>query len=295
MRSLLFVPGSSERKLAKALSSGADAVIIDLEDSVAAGSKSSARELTRSIVDDTSKGTARPGLYVRINGLSTALWESDLTAIVPAAPDGIMLPKPRSGEDVIRLSLALHQIEREAGIAQGKTRILTLPTEVPASLLVMASYVGASTRLEGLAWGAEDLSAALGARATRDGEGALTSPFRLARDLCLITAAAAGCSAIDGVWLDLRDAKGLEREASGAARDGFSGKLAIHPDQVAVINAAFTPGADEIARAEVIIRAFAESPDLGVIAHDGQMLDRPHLARAERLLVRARFRGPGQN
>jgi citrate lyase subunit beta/citryl-CoA lyase len=189
------------------------------------------------------------------------------------------------------LSIALHHGEERAGLAPGKTRILAIATEVPASLLALPSYIGASTRLEGLAWGAEDLSAALGARATREEAGSLSSPFRLARDLCLVAAAAANVAAIDTVYLDYTDADGLAREALAAARDGFTGKLAIHPAQVPVINDAFTPTAAEIGAARAVVEAFRTAPASGVVAHAGRMLDRPHLRRAERVLARARSAG----
>jgi citrate lyase subunit beta/citryl-CoA lyase len=290
MRSLLFVPGDSERKLAKALTCGADALIIDLEDGVAAEAKQKARALTSSFVARArSETTSR--LYVRINSLDTTHWEEDLAAVVPAAPHGIVLPKPRSGSDVSRLSDALDVLEAEAGTTSGATRIIAIATEVPAALLCMGSFVGASTRLEGLAWGAEDLSAAVGATVTRDSTGALTSPFRLARDLCLITAAAACVAAIDGVYIDIRDLKGLAAETQAASRDGFTGKLAVHPEQVGVINAAFTPGRAEVDRARAIVRLFASHSGEGALSFDGEMVDRPHLERARRLLDRARLAG----
>ena len=290
MRSLLFVPGDSERKLARALSCGADALILDLEDTVAPPAKAQARELTAAFLG-AHGGAGAPRLYVRINALDTGEWEADLAAVLPHAPFGIVVPKTRSGADVHTLSIALHHGEERAGVAPGKTRILAIATEVPASLLALPSYIGASTRLEGLAWGAEDLSAAVGASTSRDETGALTSPFRLARDLCLIAAAAANAAAIDTVYLDYTDADGLAREARAAARDGFVGKLAIHPAQVPIINDAFTPSTAEIGEARSVVEAFRAAPASGVVAHEGRMLDRPHLVRAERVLARARAAG----
>jgi citrate lyase subunit beta / citryl-CoA lyase len=290
MRSLLFVPGDSERKLARCLEAGADALILDLEDAVAAPAKAQARALTEAFLG-AHRGTSAPRLYVRINALETGEWEADLAAVLPHAPFGIVVPKTRSGADVHTLSIALHHGEERAGTAPGSTRILAIATEVPASLLALPSYIGASTRLESLAWGAEDLSAALGARTSRDEAGTLSSPFRLARDLCLVTAAAAGVAAVDTVYLDYTDADGLAREARAAARDGFSGKLAIHPAQVPVINEAFTPAAAEIGEARAVVEAFRAAPASGVVAHAGRMLDRPHLVRAERVLARARAAG----
>ena len=291
MRSLLFVPGDQERKLAKALSAGADTLVLDLEDSVAAEAKAAARELVRGFLSKAPRQPSAPRLFVRINSLSSPSWGDDLAAVMASAPHGIVLPKPSSGEDVHRLSLALHDAEAAAGIARGATRIIAIATETPASLLAMASYVGASSRLEGLAWGAEDLSAALGATASRDASGALTSPFRLARDLCLLTAAAAGVAALDQVFADIRDHEGLAREAHQAARDGFAGKMAVHPGQIETINAAFTPSPEEIARAADIVRLFAEHEGMGVVAYRGEMLDRPHVTRAQRILARARLAG----
>ncbi len=293
MRSLLFVPGDSDRKIAKALSSGADALILDLEDSVALDRKPEARTMTRDFIGSAKSQEKRPRLYVRINSLTTDFWSADLEGVMPAGPDGIILPKPRSGEDVHRLSLALDHAEESAGLKQGSTRIVAIATEVPICVLNMGSFVGSSGRLEGLTWGAEDLSAEVGSTATREPNGVLTSPYRLARDLCLFTAVSAGAQPIDTVFIDFRDQDGLRAEAAAAARDGFTGKLAIHPDQVEIINAAFTPSQREIDRARDIVAMFAASPDAGVISLNGQMYDRPHLTRAERVLARAGLAGSG--
>lgn len=293
MRSLLFVPGDSDRKIAKALSSGADALILDLEDSVALDRKPEARTMTRDFIGSAKSQEKRPRLYVRINSLTTDFWSADLEGVMPAGPDGIILPKPRSGEDVHRLSLALDHAEESAGLKQGSTRIVAIATEVPICVLNMGSFVGSSGRLEGLTWGAEDLSAEVGSTATREPNGVLTSPYRLARDLCLFTAVSAGAQPIDTVFIDFRDQDGLRAEAAAAARDGFTGKLAIHPDQVEIINAAFTPSQREIDRARDIVAMFAASPDAGVISLNGQMYDRPHLTRAERVLARAGLAASG--
>jgi citrate lyase subunit beta/citryl-CoA lyase len=288
MRSLLFVPADSERKLAKAFASGADTLILDLEDSVAAARKGTGREMARAFLEAEMGSSPRPRLYVRINALETDMWEADLAAVMPAGPDGIMLPKPRSGDDVHRLSIALNHAEQPAGIPEGTTKILPIVSELPISILRLPSYVGASSRLVALNWGMEDLSAELGAASTRGPDGLITSPFRLARDLTLYTAVAAGVQPLDAVYPDFRDIAGLKAECEAAARDGFTGKAAIHPDQVAIINAAFTPSAAEIGRAQTIVRLFSESPGAGVISYNGQMLDRPHLTRAERLLARVK-------
>ncbi len=291
MRSLLFVPGDGKEKLDKALACGADVVIVDLEDGVSLAGKGEARKAAAAFLGRVRPQERRPALWVRINALETDLWREDLAAIMPAAPDGIMLPKPRGGQDVERLALALDKEEDRLRRPAGATRIIAIATETPHSLLAMQTYVKASPRLEALAWGAEDLSVCLGAMASRNDAGAISSPFRLARDLCLIGAAAAGVAAIDAPFLDFRDLTGLSAEARAAARDGFAGKMAIHPDQVGIINAAFTPSEAEIAEAAEIVALFARAPAEGVVSRGGRMLDRPHLDRAQRLLTRARRAG----
>lgn len=287
MRSLLFVPGDSDKKQAKALACGADVLILDLEDSVAPARKPAAREMSRTWITTAKVQTKRPMLYVRMNALTTSYWQDDLSGVMPAAPDGIMLPKPRSGADVELLAMHLAALEQTFGIAEGTTRILPIATEVPLSVLQMPSYVGASPRLSALTWGAEDLATEIGASTNRRSDGTFTSPFQLARDLTLFTACAAGVPPLDTVFVNFRDAAGLRREAEAAARDGFTGKLAIHPDQVPVINAAFTPSADDIARARAIKKLFDDNPGSGALSMDGQMIDIPHLKQAERLLARA--------
>jgi citrate lyase subunit beta/citryl-CoA lyase len=289
MRSLLFIPADDERKLGKGVSTGADALILDLEDAVSTARKGAARTVAAQYIRETRLLEKRPLLYVRINALDTPLWEDDLAGVIGARPDGIVLPKPRSGEDVHKLSIALHHAEARAQTPEGQSRILAIATEVAASLLSMPSYIGASTRLEALTWGAEDLSAAIGARTNREDDGRTwRSPFRLARDLCLFTAAAAGVQPIDTVFANFRDQEGLRAEAHAAACDGFTGKMAIHPNQVAIINQEFTPGAEEVALAEEIVQAFGADPQAGVIGIRGHMVDRAHVARAERLLARAK-------
>lgn len=289
MRSLLFVPGDSERKLAKALASGADALILDLEDSVAPANRPAARELTAAFVRETRARANSPLLYVRINPIDGRDWEADLEAVMPARPDGIIMPKPNSGEDVHRLSIALGHAESEAGATSGATRILPIVTETPISVLNLRSYVGASARMIGMSWGAEDLGAVVGSLANRDERGQFTSPYRLVRDLCLITAAAAGVEPIDTVYVDFRNREGLEAETREARRDGFTGKMAIHPDQVGPINAVFTPSESEVAHARAVIAAFDGAA--GVASLDGKMLDKPHLVLAEKVIARAKAAG----
>ncbi|PRD42277.1 CoA ester lyase [Phyllobacterium phragmitis] len=285
MRSLLFVPGDSEKKLEKALSSSADALILDLEDSVSPSRKQAAREMVAAFLQDAPEGG--PRLYVRINDLGSAFADDDLTVTVGARPEGIILPKSDGGTDVVKLSARLNVHEAEAGLPEGITKIIAIATETAMGTLSMASYCNSTPRLVGLTWGAEDLSAAIGARTARDENSNYTDPFRLARALTLLGAAAADVAAIDTVYVDLKDDAGLERECAAAERDGFTAKLAIHPAQIPVINAAFTPSPEAIDKARRIVEAFAAAPETGVAALDGEMVDRPHLKRAERLLARA--------
>ena len=287
MRSLLFVPADSEKKIGKALSVGADCLILDLEDSVAPAKKAAARPLAAAFIAATRRAHKRPKLYVRINPIDTAEWALDLAGVLASGPDGILLPKARSAADVATLAKALDQGEAKAGIANGQTRIMALVTEMPAAILTLSSYLDASPRLDGLTWGAEDLSAVLGSSATREPGGAWTSPYKLARDLCLFTAVAANCQPIDTVYVDFKNTAGFAEDCRVAARDGFTGKMAIHPDQVPTINAAFSPSATEIAWAHEIVALFRDNPDAGALSLRGQMIDRPHAVRAERILARA--------
>ena len=291
MRSVLFVPGDSESKLTRAQSVDADVVVVDLEDSVAHTEKETARTAAKEFIREFDRQKKTRRVYVRINALQTPFARDDIKTVMQAAPDGILLPKARSGADVTTLASTLSEAEKSNALEDGSTEISVLATEVPEALLAMQTFIGCSHRLTALSWGSEDLSADIGAKTTRDNTGNLTSPFRLARDLCLVTAAAANVAAIDTIYIDLRDQPGLAREAADSARDGFTGKLAIHPDQVAVINEAFTPTPGEISRATEIVQAFAESDSTGVLTMDGEMLDRPHLRRAEGVLERARLAG----
>lgn len=289
MRSLLFVPADSERKLTKALASGADALILDLEDSVAPANRPAARTLTAAFIAEARKAERRPLLYVRINPLDGDDWEADLAAVMPASPDGVVMPKPNSGDDVDRLAIALSHAESGDGGTPNGTRILPIVTETPLSVLNLRSYVGVSARMIGMSWGAEDLGAVVGSLANRDAHGQFTSPYRLVRDLCLITAAAAAVEPIDTVYVNFRDTAGLEAETRDARRDGFTGKMAIHPDQVAPINAIFTPTESEVAHARAVIAAFDGAS--GVASLNGMMLDKPHLKLAEKVLARAKAAG----
>ena len=290
MRTWLFIPADSERKLARGLEAGADMVILDLEDSVAACAKNQARANALAVLKERAGGRhagRSPAIFVRVNGLAGPHCEQDLEAVLPGAPDGILLPKAGGGRDVARLDARLTAGEALCGIPEGATAIAAIATETAASLFALGSYAGASPRLAALTWGAEDLSAELGARAVFDESGGLTAPYVLARALCLAGAVAAGAAPIDGIYAAFADEEGLRTECAAAARDGFTGKLAIHPAQVPVINAAFTPSAAEIEHARAVIAAFDAAGRPGTIGFEGKMLDLPHLKRAEKLLGRA--------
>jgi citrate lyase subunit beta / citryl-CoA lyase len=287
MRSLLFVPADGGKKLDKAFGSGADAIIIDLEDSITPDRKAAARASAAAYLREAIKNAERPRLIVRVNALQTGLIDDDLDAIVPARPDAIMLPKAEGGASVIHCDAKLTAREAIHGLDDGHIKIIALATETAASLFVAGTYGGASERLTGLTWGAEDLSAELGAEANRDADGNFLDPYRLARVLCLAGAAAAKVDALDTVYVDFRNESGLRRECEDARREGFAGKLAIHPAQVPTINEVFTPTPEAIATAHAIVAAFAAAPASGTIGINGVMYDRPHLARAMRLLARA--------
>lgn len=284
MRSLLFVPGDSERKLAKGLSSGADVLIVDLEDSVSADNKQAARETAAAFIASERHG---PSIYVRVNDLSTGLIDDDLAAVMKAAPTGVMLPKSNSADDVGRLAVRLRVHEAENGLADGVTKIIPIITETPLGTLNAATYRQAGARLAGLTWGAEDLSAEIGAADTRDDEGAYTDVFRFARVSTILAAGAAEVAAIDTVFPDFRNEEAFRRDCLEGMRDGFTGRMAIHPAQVPIINEVFTPSQEAVAHARAVVAAFAAAGNPGVVGIDGKMYDRPHLKRAERLLARA--------
>ncbi len=291
MRSLLFVPADGGKKLDKAMASGADAIIVDLEDSVAAEGKLAARKSAADFLSDAVTLAKRPRLLVRVNGFATGLTDADLDAVVPARPDAIMLPKAEGGAGVIHADAKLTAREAIAGLPDGHIKIVAIATETASALFLAGTYGGASPRLEGLTWGAEDLSAELGAEANRDPDGNFLDPYRLARALCLAGAAAARVQAIDTIAADFRNLELLRRESEEARRDGFTGKMAIHPAQVPVINEVFTPTAAAVARARAVIAAFESNPGRGTVGIDGVMYDRPHLERARRLLARAEAAG----
>ena len=261
MRSLLlFVPADSAKKLDKAMTSGADALIVDLEDSIAFDGKARARDSAAAFLKDVIASAARPYILVRVNGLQTGLIDADLDAVAPAKPDAIMLPKAEGGVAVMHADAKLAVREAVGGLPDGHIKILPIATETAAALFVAGTFAGASPRLNGLTWGAEDLSAELGAHANRDAQGRFLDPYRLARVLCLAGAAAAQVPALDTVYVDFRDSAGFRRECEEACRDGFVGKMAIHPAQVPIINEVFTPSPQAPARAQALVDVFAAEP-----------------------------------
>jgi citrate lyase subunit beta / citryl-CoA lyase len=289
-RSLLFVPGDSERKQRKALVSGADALILDLEDSVTASERPAARRLVSALLA-SGRDPSAPALWVRVNSPASGELLEDLAAVVHAGPAGIVLPKVSGASDVLRVAQHLDALEPAAGLAPGAIRILPIVTETPQALLARDDYAIAGRRLAALTWGIEDLATAVGADPAGDEYGALGTPYgflgELARSFCLLLAAAAGVPAIDTVWAAIADGAGLERETVRARRDGFAGKLAIHPDQIEPIHRAFAPAPDELEQARRIVAAFEAAGGAGTISLDGRMLDRPHLRRAQRVLEAA--------
>jgi citrate lyase subunit beta / citryl-CoA lyase len=288
MRSLLFVPADGGAKLEKAMASGADAVIIDLEDSIAPERKDAARKAALDFLKSVQGKTDRPRLLVRINGLDTGMTDADLEAIVAGKPDAVVFPKAEGGATVTHLDAKLTAREAIAGLPEGSIKILAQSVESAAGLFAAGTYRDASARLIGMTWGPEDLSAELGAEANRESDGTLTEPYRLARSLCLYGAAAAKLPAIETVYVDFRNADGLRRDTEMARRDGFTGRLAIHPAQVPIINAVFTPTPEQIEKAKAVVAAFAAKPGAGAVGIDGKMYDRPHLIRAQALLARTK-------
>lgn len=284
-RSWLFAPGDSERKMEKAAAGEADVVILDLEDAVAEAEKPAARGRVAAFLA-AQPAAARARLWVRINPIDGPHALADLAAVMPAGPGGIMLPKANGRGDVETLDHYLSALEVAARTPRGTTRVIALVTETAAAMFTTGSYAGAP-RLAAMSWGAEDLADALGASSNRGADGGYGFTYRLAGSLCLIGAAAAGVAPVETIEAEFRDLDVVRRRAEAARRDGYRGMLAIHPAQVPVINAAFTPDADEIAEAEAIVALFAAHPGAGTIGHRGGMVDRPHLARAEAVLRRA--------
>lgn len=285
LRSFLFVPGDSEKKMAKGADSGADALILDLEDSVAASRTAIARGMVLDYLR-SNKERSKQQLWVRINPLSTPAALQDLMTVA-GAPCGIVLPKIDSPADVVRLTHMLDALEVREGVAQGSIGIMAIATETAASLFTIGNYAGCSPRLASMTWGAEDIAAALGASTNKGPDGDYDSIYQMIRNLCLAGAVAADVQPVDTVWADFKNIDGLERDARLNRQRGFTGKMAIHPAQVEVINRAFTPSEEEIAWARKVVDVFAANPGLGVVGLEGKMLDMPHLKQARRVLALA--------
>lgn len=286
-RSWLFVPGDSEKKLLKTAETGAHALIVDLEDAVAVSAKPAARRITRDWLEVHKRQITmrKQARWVRINAVETGLWQEDLAAVMSGAPEGIMLPKAEGPEQLRQVAAQIYELEQRHGIPNGQTRLLPLVSETPRAALTISAYMDASMpRLTGLTWGAEDLSAELGAARKRDANGQWTDSFRFVRAQTLLVAHARGVWAIDTLYADFRDLEGTKRAAEAARADGFAGMLAIHPSQVPLINAAFTPSEEELAHARAIVDAFAANPGVGALQLNGRMLDQPHLRQAKALL-----------
>lgn len=285
MRSFLFVPGDSERKFAKARSAGADVLILDLEDAVAPSMKEAARGIVAGWVDQAGEVAAK--LFVRVNPLDSGLTEGDLAAVVRPGLAGILAPKVNGAHDVAVLAAMLDRLETDRGMAAGSIRIMVVATETPLAMFNLGSYTPPHPRLAAMTWGAEDLSAALGATANKEADGAWTFPYQVARAHCLFAAGAAEVFPVDTLYADFRDTAGLEADCRRARRDGFLGRIAIHPDQVETINRCFSPSDEDVAEARKIVAAFAAEPDLGTIGIDGKMYDIPHLKAAQKTLAAA--------
>lgn len=283
LRSMLFVPADSERKLAKSIGNPADVLILDLEDSVAEARKVAARGTAAAFISAQAPRLAAR-LFVRINPLDTALAMGDLAAVVVPGLAGILLPKTHAAADIVRLGFCLDALEARAGMAPGTVRIVPVATETAQAMLNMQSFAGPIARLAGVTWGAEDLSAAIGAVSNREEDGGYSPLYTLANSLCLCAATAAGVPAIDTLYADFRDHAGLAAACRASRRRGFRGRIAIHPDQSAIINDAYSPSESELAHARKIVDAFAAAPEAGTLSIDGMMVDKPHLTQARRTL-----------
>ena len=283
LRSLLFVPGDSERKFARAPESGADALILDLEDSVAAAQKPMARALVSKLIGDEAPRNWL--FFVRVNALDSGLILDDLCAVVRKGLDALLIPKADGPADLARISHYLDALEARAGMASRTVKLAIVATETPKAIFALGWYAPAHPRLIGLTWGAEDLSAAIGATDNKEADGGWTFPYAVARAQCLFAASAAEVAPIDTLYADFRDAQGLEGDCRRSRRDGFVGRLAIHPDQIAIINRCYAPSEAEIAHARRIVEAFAANPGAGALGVDGKMVDLPHLKGARKTLA----------
>jgi citrate lyase subunit beta / citryl-CoA lyase len=283
LRSMLFVPGDSDKKFSKASAIGADALILDLEDSVAPSMKEEARAKVSVLLDDQSP---RDWLFfVRVNPFDTGMTFADMAAVVKPGLDGLLIPKADGAQDIVRIGEELDRLEKEAGMAVGTVKLAVVATETAKAMFNLGSYTPAHPRLVALTWGAEDLAAALGATANKEENGNWTSPYLLARNMCLYAAGSAGVLPLDTLYTNFRDPTGLEQDCRRSRRDGFLGRIAIHPDQVAIINRCFSPSDAEIAEAQMVVDAFAAQPDAGTLGINGKMYDIPHLKAAQKTLA----------
>lgn len=282
LRSLLFAPGDSEKKMLKASGIRADCVILDLEDSVAESRKPIAREMVRDFLN--SKDNSNVAFYVRVNPLDSGLILNDLATVIPAKPDGIVFPKSNGVDDVITVSNYMDILEVEHGIERGSISMLPLISETAVAIFTMGEYVKSPERVSSLTWGAEDLGAAVGASANTLPNKDWTAPYQMTRALCLFAAHAARVQAIDTVMADFKDLSQLKKVCDDARRDGFTGKICIHPAQVDVINGAFSPSDEELSHAQAVVQAFESNPDAGTLQINGKMIDKPHLVLAERVI-----------
>jgi citrate lyase subunit beta/citryl-CoA lyase len=283
LRSMLFVPGDSDKKFAKASGIGADALILDLEDSVAPSMKVEARAKVSALLDNHAQRNWL--FFVRVNPFDTGMTFDDMAAVVKPGLDGLLIPKADGAEDIVRIGEELDRLEAAAGMAIGSVKIAVVATETAQAMFNLGSYTPAHPRLVALTWGAEDLAAALGATSNKEEDGSWTSPYLLARNLCLFAASSAGVLPLDTLYTDFRDPEGLERDCRRARRDGFTGRIAIHPDQIAIINRCFSPSDAEIAEAQMLVDAFAAQPDAGTLGINGKMYDIPHLKAAQKTLA----------
>ena len=286
LKSMLFVPGDSEKKMTKAQGNAANALILDLEDAVSVDRIDIARGMVTEFLS-SHPDRSRQQLWVRINPLTTPLALPDLVAVVRGGPNGIMLPKIESAADIAALDRYLTALEARDAIPAGSIRIIPVATETPQAIFAIGSYRGISPRLAGLTWGAEDLSAALGASTNRLDSGELEFTYQIARSLCLIGANAAGVQAIDTLTPDFRDGERLVREVRLSRRAGFTGKIAIHPDQVDAINTGYSPDEAELGHARAVVAAFEQAGGAGAVQLEGRMLDKPHLVQALRVISMA--------
>jgi len=285
MRSMLFVPGDRPDRFAKAAASGADAVILDLEDAVAVENRPQARA---AIAVWLAEGVRGVPTWVRINSVQSNAALADLAAVAPAKPDGIVLPKARNGDDVTQVDHWLQAFEAAEGFEQGSIRLIPMITETAHAMLSLSTFLRSPSRVTGMTWGAEDLATELGAASNREESGEYAMPYQLASAGCLYTAAAAGVAAIDTVDTEIKNLAAVEARARASRRAGYSAKLAIHPAQIAALHAAFTPSEAEIQHAERVLAAFAAAPASGALMLDGKLIDRPHVLQAERVLAAAR-------